>query len=1274
MRLRWSSLALASVAVISAFALLVLPFADAAGQTLLGNQTVEASTDSNTAGSAEAFPATASASGSVSTITLYVDARSSASSIRVGLYTDANGHPGTLLTSGSLTAPTAGAWNDVPVPSSSVTAGTGYWLAFLAPSGAGTVRFRDRCCGKGTTKTEVSAQTTLSGLPATWTSGKTYTDGPISAYASASSNTAPALQVSPSSLSMSGTLGGPPVTQNISIANGGGGTLSWSVSTSTPWLSFSPTSGTGAAAVTVTASPQELAAGANAGSFTVSASGASGSPTVVPVIFTLSSDTTSPEVTITAPTAGTSVSGTTTVSATAYDDVGVTDVQFKLGDANLGPDLTAAPYLTSWDTTTVANGDYTLTAVARDAAGHATTSPPVTVAVANTAGSSVVLAGDQQIEPKTDSNSSGVAEAFQTTATAAGAASKLTIYLDAGSTGTGIQAGLYADAGGHPGALLASGALSSPRAGAWNDVALGTSPQIASGSKYWIAILATSGTLKYRDRCCGGGTLSETASPRTLSSLPTSWSTGSVYRDGPLSAYVSSAGGPTSPVLAVSPASLVFNATVGGLDPAAAPLAVTNTGGGSLSFTVTSDAPWLTVAPASGAAPQTLQVSAAVGSLSAATYTGHLTTTSTGAQGSPVIIPVTFTVSPSSPPPSGSAGDWLTVDHDPARSGDAAGETTLTPDLARTLGLGWLAQLDGKITAQPLYVEGFTIGGQSRNVVIAATSGNSVYALDAVSGTALWRTNFGTQSGNCAIPGGYGVTGAPVIDRARGRVYTVSENGVLHVLSLSTGSDLTTPLAVVSAPVTNKVWGGLNLVGSMLYIATASDGCDTAPWTGQIIRVDVSGLAPVVASSFTTIPGISGSNKGGGIWGYGGVSVDPATGHVYAATSADSNETYTPYGVRLIALDAGLGLLGSFEPFHPSTFPCNGAPCDVDFGATPLVFQPAGCPTLVTAGNKNGNLYVIRAADLEGSAQPLQVLTLNPANDWLGSGGVGGVPAYWPEGRMVFVTDTGPGVPGVSAGIVGLTVNPDCTLSVAWSASLGGDTRPNSTPTVANGVVYVGAGNDGRVFAFDATSGTQLWNSGTNAKGSTFAAPIVADGALYVASWDGATGTDNGTIRAFRPGATPSTVLLGSQGVEAQADSNGVGVAEAFSTTATTSGVLSSLTVYLDQTSTATKVVAGIYANSGGHPGALLSQGSSTLLTAGAWNEISLPQTVGITAGTSYWVALLNPSGGTIRFRDRANGPCTSETSATIGLAVLPAAWTTNKTFKDCPFSVFGSS
>jgi len=104
-------------------------------------------------------------------------------------------------------------------------------------------------------------------------------------------------------------------------------------------------------------------------------------------------DTTPPMVSITSPTSGASVSGTLTMTANASDNVGVVGVQFLLDGANVGAEVTAAPYSAPWDTTTASRGSHTLTAVARDAAGNRTTSAPVSVTVVNA--SPIVLENQQ---------------------------------------------------------------------------------------------------------------------------------------------------------------------------------------------------------------------------------------------------------------------------------------------------------------------------------------------------------------------------------------------------------------------------------------------------------------------------------------------------------------------------------------------------------------------------------------------------------------------------------------------------------------------------------------------------------------------------------------------------------------------------------------------------------------------------------------------------------------------------------------------------------------
>jgi hypothetical protein len=94
-------------------------------------------------------------------------------------------------------------------------------------------------------------------------------------------------------------------------------------------------------------------------------------------------DSTGPTVSITAPSSGSSVSGNTTVSATASDTGGVAGVQFKLDGANLGAEDITSPYSVNWDTTLSANGLHTLSAVARDNAGNSTTSGSVSATVSN---------------------------------------------------------------------------------------------------------------------------------------------------------------------------------------------------------------------------------------------------------------------------------------------------------------------------------------------------------------------------------------------------------------------------------------------------------------------------------------------------------------------------------------------------------------------------------------------------------------------------------------------------------------------------------------------------------------------------------------------------------------------------------------------------------------------------------------------------------------------------------------------------------------------------
>jgi hypothetical protein len=148
---------------------------------LVGNADVAGTRDSNAAGTAEAFAAGVGYSGGMSSLHLYVDSSSTATHVLIGVYSDHNGHPGSLLRQATITGLRSASWNAVQVPQMSVTLGQRLWITVLAPSGAGTIRFRDATIGLGS---ETSSQHGLTSLPATWSSGTTYADGGLSAYGS----------------------------------------------------------------------------------------------------------------------------------------------------------------------------------------------------------------------------------------------------------------------------------------------------------------------------------------------------------------------------------------------------------------------------------------------------------------------------------------------------------------------------------------------------------------------------------------------------------------------------------------------------------------------------------------------------------------------------------------------------------------------------------------------------------------------------------------------------------------------------------------------------------------------------------------------------------------------------------------------------------------------------------------------------------------------------------------------------------------------------------
>ncbi len=153
------------------------------------------------------------------------------------------------------------------------------WLSLDATSGTAPASL-----GVTVTSTGMAAGTYTGNLTLS-DSGASGSSQTVAVTLTVTTSATPVLQTTPTSLSFSAVVGGAtPAAQAVSIANGSGGTLTWTASASVAWLSLDATSGTAPATINATASSVGLSVGSYSGSITLSASGASGSPQTISVL------------------------------------------------------------------------------------------------------------------------------------------------------------------------------------------------------------------------------------------------------------------------------------------------------------------------------------------------------------------------------------------------------------------------------------------------------------------------------------------------------------------------------------------------------------------------------------------------------------------------------------------------------------------------------------------------------------------------------------------------------------------------------------------------------------------------------------------------------------------------------------------------------------------------------------------------------------------------------------------------------------------------------
>jgi outer membrane protein assembly factor BamB len=330
-------------------------------------------------------------------------------------------------------------------------------------------------------------------------------------------------------------------------------------------------------------------------------------------------------------------------------------------------------------------------------------------------------------------------------------------------------------------------------------------------------------------------------------------------------------------------------------------------------------------------------------------------------------------------------------------------------------------------------------------------------------------------------------------------VYVAGGTGFLFSFDMATGQQVA-KWKMTSFPATKHVYGGLQLDTTRHTLYAALGGiCDTNPYQGQLLAFNTG------TGAHNTFTVMASSQNGGGIWGWGGASLD-ANGNPFVATgnanpwgAGEANL----YAERVIKLSAGnMAILGSNHPGDVS----NGE--DLDFGATPTLMNVPGCDSpRLAANSKNGHQYIYGRDSLNNG--PIEDLTVTSIGQF--GGFFQGLPAYDPATGTMFTTVPANG-PAYQHGIMSRTfgqTSAGCRTHATWAQTAGPTSSPVSSPTLANGVVYYADGTGKAVLAFNAANGAPLWSSASgDFGGAVFSAPTVFNGRLYASS-------RGGTVHAF---------------------------------------------------------------------------------------------------------------------------------------------------------------
>ncbi len=349
------------------------------------------------------------------------------------------------------------------------------------------------------------------------------------------------------------------------------------------------------------------------------------------------------------------------------------------------------------------------------------------------------------------------------------------------------------------------------------------------------------------------------------------------------------------------------------------------------------------------------------------------------------------------------AGQAITTYHvDNNRTGWNSHETVLTPANVGSTSFAMLhsVTLNDQVDAQPLFIPSVNVTAGSHkglhDVVYVATEGNTVYAIDAKSGTVLLNPNFGTPVARplgCGNNGAnVGINSTPVIDLSSNTlyvmIYTHDATGPayrLHALDLGSLTDKVTPRLVVASHTLldgstfnfnatyQRQRPALLLANGTVYAAFGSF-CDFSPSLsrGWLLGWSTGSLTPLPANQVLDTQATSPNNYFlSAIWmsGYGPSTDDDGNILFITGNSDPSGTTYD--GVSniqesVVKVSPNLStVLDLFTPKNQSVLDQT----DQDFGSGGVLVlpnQPGSKPHIAVAAGKDGNLFMMNEDSLGG--------------------------------------------------------------------------------------------------------------------------------------------------------------------------------------------------------------------------------------------------------------------------------------------------------------------